>query len=202
MNVCFSRRNLLLVAGVVPWLLFSFGCASGPDRLLSDGEVAQLQPLLNSERIERRFGNYAIEVIAQDRIARVSDLYSQHGEVRTTRTLAFVEWVLPIDHAIVDLHERILAGGSLGATFKAAGWRVEKGSFTFIEAFPRTESPHGLCERMRIARDGPPLAGVGYHLMISRDGLTLPYAEITEIYHPDFLRREDLKALFNFPVNL
>ena len=46
--------------------------------------------LLNSERIEQRFGSYGITVLEQSDLTRVSNLYTLEEERETCRTFAIV----------------------------------------------------------------------------------------------------------------
>src|SRR5690606_34722880 len=54
-------------------------------------EVPQRE-LLNSERIERRFGSYGIDVLQSDGRYRVSNLYSVHDGAKICRTFAVVAY--------------------------------------------------------------------------------------------------------------
>ncbi len=146
---------------------------------------------LNSEMIADRFGSYGVEVISQSADRRVTDLYSGSESERTTRTLAVVRFTRPVDNALNELHQQILAGGSLGATLKSAGWRVEKRSLGFraVAAGP------GLATMMRLAPQTP-LAVHLYTLSAARDDLRIPYAQIAEVHHPDHLAASDLRRIF------
>ena len=177
-------------------LAVQIGCSSRAYRNLGPETISKLRPLLNSERIQHQFGSYGIDVLAQSDEQRVSDLYSGAGSGKITRTLALVEYIHPRDTTLVGIHRRIVSGGSIGATFKAAGWQVSKQRFT-IGTYPRhKKGPHSLLNRMQIAATGPPLAKLQYRLDVSRGGKTLPYAWITEIYHPEYLTIDDLNALY------
>src|ERR1044072_7114553 len=78
--------------------------------------------LLNSERIEAKFGSYGIEVLEQNALRRVSNLYSGSGGEKPCRSSAVVPSPPQIDEAVATEHAAVLAGGSLGAVFVAAGW--------------------------------------------------------------------------------
>lgn len=148
---------------------------------------------LNSERIEARFGNYGIEVLSSDHAVRISDLYTTDDGTgaRTTRTLALVEYPSDVPEALRPAHEAILAGGSIGATFKADGWNVIKTHMYFGER----AATAALERRMRL-HGGPLLAVHLYRLDVQRDGRRWPYAKILEIHHPDYLRAVDVRAIY------
>lgn len=81
---------------------------------------------LNSERIQERFGSYEIEVLANEPQLRRSNLYSVENGVPVCRTYAVVQFAEQFDGEISKEHAEIKAGGSIGATFKASGWRIQK----------------------------------------------------------------------------
>ena len=146
---------------------------------------------LNSERIEQTFGSYGIDVLYSDARLRLSRLFSIDGGRKTLRTLALVAWPDAIDSTIAGLHERILAGESIGATFKSAGFAVLKDNvyYGLIVATPR------MREEMHIATDGPVAIHV-YDLAVERAGHRFEYARIAELHHPDYLSRADLIRIY------
>jgi hypothetical protein len=155
----------------------------------------QAQPgnreLLNSERIEAKFGNYAVEVLEADEQTRVSNLYSGDGQGKTCRTFAVVRYPAAIDPALAEEHAAILAGGSIGAVFASHGWQVNKSHLYFGE-IAATER---LAALMHVSR-GTPLAEHVYVLDVAKDGQAHEYAALVEIHHPDYLVRADLPAIY------
>jgi hypothetical protein len=79
---------------------------------------------LNSERIEQRFGSYGIEVLASEAGLRRSSLFSYDGDTATCRTYAIVQFVEQLDERYNEAHSRVMAGGSIGSTFREDGWHV------------------------------------------------------------------------------
>jgi hypothetical protein len=154
------------------------------------GTAQPTREALNSERIAATFGNYGIEVLEQDAGVRVSNLYSASGEERTCRTFAVVRYGR-IDPRLGEEHAEIVAGGSIGAVFVAAGWEVRKSHLRYGEmrATPR------LAALMRTV-EGRPLATHIYALDVAKGGQTIEYATLVEIHHPDYLTREDLPAIY------
>jgi hypothetical protein len=148
--------------------------------------------LLNSERIQANFGTYGIDVLEQDQNVRVSNLYSfpRAGD-RTCRTFAIVQYAPSIDPAIRREHAAIVAGGSIGAVFAAAGWELRKRHLSYAER-PATAK---LAALMRIAVDTP-LAEHVYALDVVKGGRTIEYATIAEIHHPAYLRIVDLVKIY------
>jgi hypothetical protein len=152
---------------------------------------APTRELLNSERIAAKFGNYAVEVLAQSETLRLSNLYTTADGVRTCRTFALVRYPQRIDPLVAREHEAIAAGGSIGAVFAAQGWEVRKTHLSYgeIEATPR------LSELMRIDA-GTPLAEHIYVLEVAKGERVIEYAALVEIHHPDYLRATDLPAIY------
>jgi len=147
--------------------------------------------LLNSERIQRVFGSYGVEVLATDTRARITNLYSIEAGTKTCRTFAVVRFPATIDAAVATEHATITNGGSIGAVFAANGWRVLKTHLAFRElpATPR------LANLMHVAV-GTRLAEHAYVLDVARDGKTVEYAALIEIHHPEYLRRADLERIY------
>lgn len=157
-------------------------------------EVPQRE-LLNSERIERRFGSYGIDVLQSDGRYRVSNLYSVHDGAKICRTFAVVAYPAQPDSRYAREHEEIAAGGSIGAVFARNGWTVTKRHLHFGE-LPATRK---VAELMG-ADDGERLAVHIYELTVARDDTSLPYATIAEIHHPDYLSLADLPRIYGPPA--
>ncbi|HEY3518826.1 MAG TPA: hypothetical protein VGL98_17380 [Gammaproteobacteria bacterium] len=146
---------------------------------------------MNSERIAAEFGSYDVEVLEQDELVRVSNLFSGAAEDTTCRTFAVVRFAPRIDEAVTAEHAAIVAGGSIGAVFVAAGWEARKTHLRYSE----TRAPPRLASLMRIAA-GTPLATHIYALDVAKDGQVVEYATLVEIHHPDYLKKEDLPAIY------
>ncbi len=146
--------------------------------------LAQKAPLLNSERIERQFGSYGIEVLHSDASLRLSDLFSEDRQTveRTTRTIALVEYPTVVAPSFAAAHRVILAGGSIGATLQADGWRVDKRH----RYFGATEASAAIAASMNV-RVPVLLAAHAYDLTITRGDERHHYATILEIHHPGYL---------------
>lgn len=152
--------------------------------------VASAQ-ILNSERIEQTFGSYGIEVLYSDAKIRLANLYSVHDGRRITRTLAIVRYPDEVNEAFAKEHAAILEGGSIGATFQAAGWQVIKDYHQYFRSFL---SPR-LVDLMDVA-PGTPMASHAYQLEIAKGDERFDYALIVEIYHPDYLSESDLVDIY------
>jgi hypothetical protein len=122
--------------------------------------------------------------------ARVSNLFSGVGEQRVCRTFAVVRY-RQSNPAFSAEHAAIVAGGSIGAVFAAAGWQVRK---THLSIGTVTATPR-LAALMRIA-PGTLLALHVYALDVAKAGRTLEYAVLAEIHHPDYLTRDDVVAIY------
>jgi hypothetical protein len=146
---------------------------------------------LNSERIEATFGSYGIEVLQQNALVRVSNLFSGAEDDKTCRTFAVVRYPLQLDPAVSAEHAEIVAGGSIGAVFASHGWEVRKTHLSYSEmhATPRLASLMRIAEFKTLAMDI-------YALDVAKDGQVIDYVTIVEIHHPAYLTSEDLPAIY------
>jgi len=149
---------------------------------------------LNSDRIEQRFGSYGVDVLVDDGERRISSLYSREASGKVTRTYAVVEYVGPARAAYADVHERIRAGGSLGASFRQAGWTVGK-QHLFIGELEVPATYREIGELMHIELPAA-LATHHYLLTISREERSYNYATVTEIHHPEYLTAARLREIY------
>jgi hypothetical protein len=152
------------------------------------------EPLLNSERIEETFGSYGVDILQSNEDGRVSSLYSMSGDDKITRTFAVVKFSGPVRRAFADEHAQVVAGQSLGAVFKSAGWEIGKVSY-FVGEMEIPAKYSLLTELMQI---GLPqfLAAHVYQFVIRKDGRSFDYATIAELHHPDYLSADDLEAVY------
>lgn len=170
-----ARRSQLLVLALVA----SFSA------LIASAQI------LNSERIEQTFGSFGIDVLYSDESLRVSNLYSEHGGQKITRTLAVVQYPAFVDPAFAAVHQQILDGGSIGATFQDAGWEVVKINLS-VQAISQPDE----LTRSIGTDSATPIATHFYRLEIETAGKRFPYAEIVELHHPDYLTLEDLQRIY------
>ena len=191
-----NLRFILFAAALTAGTLVGLAALLAPDAAAQTaGGAAAVQSsprqLLNSERIAARFGNYGIEVLASDPRERVSNLYSETNGERTCRTFAVVRYPAAIDPALAAEHDEIVRGGSIGAVLAAHGWQVLKTNLSYIEI----DAPERVAGLMRIAT-GTRLAAHAYELDVAKAGRTFQYALLVEIHHPDYLQRDDLRAIY------
>ncbi|HET7133350.1 MAG TPA: hypothetical protein VFJ95_13930 [Gammaproteobacteria bacterium] len=182
-------------------LCLAFGTpATAPRAQPPAAAPAAVRELLNSERIEQKFGSYGIAVLRSDARLRVANLYSEsrsaagETERRTCRTFAVTRYPDEVAAAFAAEHREILAGGSIGAVFAAHGWRVTKAHLYYGE---RAAAPH-VAELMRVA-PGARLALDAYVLEIAKGDARFEYASIVEIHHPDYLALPDLATIYGPP---
>jgi hypothetical protein len=149
---------------------------------------------LNSQRIEKRFGSYGVEVLASEAGLRRSSLFSFDGDTSTCRTYAVVQFVEQLDERYDDAHSKVLAGDSIGETFKEDGWDVRKKTL-YIGSIrlPELRTPVGDLMRLTGAHD---IALHVYQLVLAREEIELEYATILEAHHPEYLSAEDLQDIF------
>jgi len=152
--------------------------------------------LLNSKRIEQRFGSYGIEVLASEAGLRRSGLLSYDGDTATCRTYAVVQFAEQLDERFNKAHSRVLAGDSIGATFRDDGWDIRKHTlYIGTVRLPGTATEVGRLMRLTGAHD---LALHVYQLVIARDDIELEYATILEAHHPEYLVENDLLDTFEY----
>ena len=150
--------------------------------------------ILNSERIEQHFGSYGIEVLASEAGLRRSNLFSYEGNTPTCRTYAVVQFVDQLDDRYNEAHSKVLAGESIGATFKDDGWDIEKHTL-FVGSIRLPEGPSQIRRLMRLTGSHD-LALHVYQLVLVRGGIELEYATIMEAHHPEYLGQDDLESIF------
>lgn len=154
---------------------------------------------LNSERIDERFGSWGIEVLQHGSLVRRSSLFSIDGDTRTCWSYAVVQFLEHDSREVADAHAKILSGESIGATFKSAGWKIEKET-RHVGAMELPAGGHPISEMMHLSGDER-LAVHVYRLILEKAGRTLHYATIVEAHHPDYLVENDLRQLFDWHDN-
>ena len=150
--------------------------------------------MLNSERIEAKFGSYGIKVLEHTPL-RVSMLYSSHGQKEVCRTLAIVSFTEPVPKVLEPSMTEIKAGASLGATLKEAGWKIGK---QFLHVGTISCGPRFL--KLAQIEQAHELAISIYRLTASREGMNHDVATVVEIHHPDYLTPAQLRELVPSPV--
>ena len=149
---------------------------------------------LNSERIEERFGSYGTEVLSHESGVRRSSLYSVDGDAKICRTYAVVRFVDEATPRVAAAHADILAGRSIGATFKSTGWHIGKVTL-HVGSISLDGSEHAIGTLMHI--NGPTELGVhAYQLVLEKDSQTIDYATIVETHHPDYMSLPELERLY------
>jgi len=152
--------------------------------------------LLNSERIEQRFGSYGIDVLASEAGLRRSSLYSIDGNERICRTYAIVSFKEDLDSSYSPEHAKVLAGNSLGEVFKANGWSMHKQTL-HIGSFEIDQSGFEINQLMHLAANQT-LALHIYQLLLAKDEQIFEYATIVEAHHPDYLSQSELLDIYHY----
>ena len=152
--------------------------------------------LLNSERIERKFGSYGIDVLASEAGFRRSSLYSVNDSAHICRTYAVVRFIEEPDTSYGAEHARVLAGNSLGEEFQSNGWAIYKQTL-HIGSFELLQHASQISQLMHLPRN-PDLALHVYQLLLAKDDQVFVYATIIEAHHPDYLSQEDLLTIYNY----
>jgi hypothetical protein len=152
--------------------------------------------LLNSERIEQRFGSYGIDLLASEAGLRRSSLYSIDDGAHICRTYAVVRFADQLDARYGEAHAKVLAGNSIGAIFRSHGWNVHKQTL-HIGTLRLPAQNQSISALMHIS--GPrDLALHVYQLLLVRDEQVFDYATILEIHHPDYLSELGLYELYEY----
>lgn len=150
--------------------------------------------LLNSERIEHRFGSYGISVLRSEAGLRRSSVYSMNGQERVCRTYAVVRFAAQPDEGYREEHAKILAGNSIGAIFRSHGWDIHKQTL-YIGSLP-LPNQHATIARLMQLSDACELALHVYQLLLVRREQVFEYATIIETHHPAYLSEKDLFELY------
>ena len=151
---------------------------------------------LNSERIESRFGNYGIEVLASEAGFRRSSLYSADKGFRTCRTYAVARFTDKPHLSYTPEHAKVLAGNSLGEVFKANDWKIHKQTL-HIGSLQLGSVISGVGKLMRLSSTQI-LALHVYQLLLAKDNQVFEYATIAETHHPDYLREPELLSIYPY----
>ncbi|MFA6915833.1 MAG: hypothetical protein WC222_05505 [Parachlamydiales bacterium] len=182
-------------------LLVSYGTVN---QITNDEQAANYNPfpwlkpgLLNSARIELKFGSYGVQILAQDQVTgvRLSSLYSEHEGEKIARTIAFTQYEANINDKLGMAHKEILAGGSIGSTLKKYEFDVKKDLFFkgLVEDMPdRLQSLMHTQERA--------FATVIYNLVAKEGNNYYPYCTIVEVYSPEFLTLVDVDQIYPEPI--
>lgn len=150
--------------------------------------------VLNSERIEARFGSYGIDIISDRDGQRLTSLYSGSDRDRVCRTFASVRRQARSGGSIDAEQADIAAGRSIGARFRESGWSVAKRTL-YTGAVPVGRLIAEVRRRMCLAEDAS-VAVHAYQLVLGRERHTIDYATIIEAHHPDYLSVDALLGLY------
>lgn len=150
--------------------------------------------LLNSERIKQRFGSYGLDVLRNSNGLRRANLHSIEKGRKVCRTYAIVRFDNVPANIIGAEHAQILAGSSIGATFKANGWSIYKET-RYIGEIQMPATSHEILDLMALDERGS-LAMHVYRLLLKKDEQIIDYATIIELHHPNYLSRDDVTRLY------
>ncbi|MBT8086725.1 MAG: hypothetical protein KJO46_01765 [Gammaproteobacteria bacterium] len=152
--------------------------------------------LLNSERIEKQFGSYGIDLLASEAGLRRSSLYSIENGAHICRTYAVVRFADQLDARYGEEHAKVLAGNSIGAIFRSHGWDVHKQTLQIGSLeLPADNDSIGPLMHLQGPRQ---LALHVYQLLLVRNEQIFDYATILETHHPDYLSEADLYELYEY----
>jgi len=154
---------------------------------------------LNSERIERNFGSYGIEVLSHSAAVRRASLYSLDEGQKICRTYAVVQFVDATMPRVAAAHAEILTGQSIGATFKSGGWTIGKITL-HVGALTIEDQRHPIARLMRL-NNAMQLGMHAYRLILKKDDQAIEYATVVETHHPDYLGLQELEELYGTNIH-
>ncbi len=150
--------------------------------------------LLNSERIKQRFGSFGLDVLHSSNGLRRASLYSNEDGRKLCRTYGIVRFDNVPDTVIGDEHAQILAGSSIGSTFKANGWTIYKET-RFVGELQIPAKADEVLQLMAVG-ENELLAMHVYRLLLKKDEQTIDYATIIELHHPEYLDKQQVTNLY------
>lgn len=156
--------------------------------------------LLNSERIEQRFGSYGITVLLSEAGLRRSSLFSIHENEAICRTYAVVRFADQPRDGYSKEHAEVLAGNSIGAIFRSHGWDVHKQTM-YIGSLSLPNRKTRIGELMHVT-DQDELAMHVYQLLLVRNEQVFEYATIVETHHPEYLSESDVLELYEYDKSI
>lgn len=150
--------------------------------------------LLMSERIEKKFGSYGVEILFQNEQQgiRLANLYSKENEHKVTRIIALTKYENSIPDKLIEAHNEILKGGSIGSTLTKHGFLVSKQIFFKQDVNNLPSYVNNLMKN-----NSNSYSVVMYQLVAKNQEESLPYCTITEIYSPYFLTMKDLDIIYS-----
>ncbi len=152
--------------------------------------------LLNSERIQQRFGSYGIEVLTSEDGLRRSSLYSRDDDRLVCRTYAVVRFAEQPHDGYSEEHAKVLAGNSIGAVFRSHGWDIHKQTI-YIGSLSLPARGTRIGQLMGVDSEEE-LALHVYQLLLARDDQVFEYATIVEMHHPEYLSESDVLDLYEY----
>lgn len=152
--------------------------------------------LLNSERIQQRFGSYGIKVLSSEPGLRRSSLYSIDEDTPVCRTYAVVRFADQLHDGYSEEHAKVLAGNSIGAVFRSHGWDIHKQTIYIGNLLLPARSTQ-IGQLMQISSQDELSLHV-YQLLLARNDLVFEYATIVETHHPEYLTESDILELYEY----
>jgi len=186
--------NILLNKSKLDFFCGLFRSAPGPILSLLVLVACTVATPLNSERIAATFGSYDVRVLDASAERRISSLESVEDGRPVTRTLAIVTFEPRAAAAVADLHAQIVDGASIGATFRDAGWAIDKPMIGIDEvSIPRSSVAMAMLMNVSL----PITAGLhAYRFNIRKGDVSVRYATIVEVHHPAYLSVTDLERIY------
>lgn len=187
-------KNIHSILLLILTLLVNSGFACSNISIKTDlqNESEWLKPgLLNSKRIELKFGSYGVQAIPQENNqVRLSNLFSISQGRKYTRTIALTLFTDVLDPSLEISHQEILNGGSIGIVLNKNGFLIKKDIFYIDEL-----NDASLFSKFMDV-DSNSIAIIIYDLSIEKDNRILPYCTIIEVYSPEFLNITEIKNLY------
>ena len=134
---------------------------------------------LHTDVLEEKYGPIHVEVLRHDGEIREAHLEDENG-ISRTYALTF----LTFDHKnneLVEINNKIQAGGAIGKTFREYGYEVRK---NVIKVYVVT-LPKSIRDKFTVTGEKAK-ARLSEFYAAKKDGEPVIYGIVTEIYSPDF----------------
>jgi len=157
--------------------------------------VRELRPRLNSDRIAYFFGSYGVDTLNIESWAfpdsRIANLYSLHNGRKVMRTLAVVDFAEPVHPELLEVHDAVAAGKSIGIALRDEGWTIEKTPIYF-GVLELSANVMRWMDEQEVSKGAVHI----YRLNANRGRESIPYCAIMEVHSPQYLSPEWLHALY------
>lgn len=179
------KHNFFTYALIILAVFSLLGCPKKDAPWLKAG-------LLNSERIEEKFGSFGGALLVQNPAQdyRLANLYSLEENHRISRTIALTQFNKTMPQKLKAAHKEILDGASIGKTLRNYGFEIRK---DILYKGEQKEMPLKILRLMNT--NETIFASIIYNLYAQAEGVLYEYCTIAEVYAPQFLGLDELNHI-------